>query len=78
MDDQKNMQVLTTVRKDILSKIMIENQIDLIGHSYYIVFDIKEFHPQSGNSLRETRVVNLYDNKFRKRKLWERSATQVR
>lgn len=43
-----------------------------------MVLDIKELHPQSGKSLRKTRVVNLYDNKVGRGQLWEGSTTSVR
>lgn len=57
------MRVLIAVRKEILSKVVIENRTDLVSHPYCMVLDIRELHPQSGRCLRKTRVVNLYDNK---------------
>lgn len=38
------MQVLITVRKNILNKVIVENQTDLVNHLYYIVLDIREFN----------------------------------
>ena len=64
-DNQKDMRVLTAVRKDILSKVIVDNRTeDLASHSYCSVLDIKELHPLSRKVLRKIRVVNLYDNKF--------------
>ena len=60
------MRVLIAIRKDILSKVVIQNRTDLVNHPYYIVFDIRELYPQSRKCLRKTRVVNLYDNKVSK------------
>lgn len=70
-DSRKDMRVLTAVRKDIVSQIIIENRTDLVSHPYCMVLDIKELHPQSGKSLRKTRIVNLYDNKIGSGQLWE-------
>ena len=60
------MRVLTAVKKDILSKVVIENRTELVSHPYCMVLDIRELHPQSGKPLRRTRVINLYDNKVGK------------
>lgn len=34
MDKREDMRVLTTVRKDILSGVIIENRTDLVSHPY--------------------------------------------
>ena len=68
-NNRKDMRVLIAVRKDILSKVVIENRTDLVSHPYCMVLDIRELHPQSGKCLRKIRVVNLYDNKVGKRQL---------
>lgn len=67
MDKRKNIQVLTVVKKDILSKIVIENQTNLVSHLYCMVIDIRELDLRSEKSLKKTRIVNLYDNQFRKK-----------
>lgn len=72
------MQVSTTVRKDIVSKIIIENRTNLVSHPYCMVIDIKKLHPQSGKSLQKTRIVNLYDNKIGRGQLWEGPTSLVR
>ena len=51
-DDCKDMRVLTAVRKDILSKVIINNRTDLVSHPYCSVLDIKELHPMSKKVLR--------------------------
>ncbi len=68
-DNRKDIRVLTAVRKDILYKVIIDNQTDLASHPYCSVLDIKELHPLSRKVLRKTRVVNLYDNKVGKRQV---------
>ena len=50
-DSRKDMRVLTAVRKDIISRVIIENQTDLISHPYCMALDIKELHPQSDERL---------------------------
>lgn len=77
-DKRKDMRVLMAVRKDILSRVVIENRTDLVSHPYCMVLDISELHPQSGRCLRRTRVVNLYDNKVGKEQLWEGSSATIR
>lgn len=64
MDEQKDIQVLTTVRKDILDKVIIENRTDLVNYLYNIVLDIKNDGLDSGKYLRKTRIINLYNNKI--------------
>lgn len=74
-DNQKDMQVLTAVRKNILNKVLIENQTDLVSHPYCFVLDIEELHSWSRKVMKKTRVINIYNNKFGRRQLWERSST---
>ena len=76
--DRKDMRVLIAVRKDILSRIVLENRTDLVSHPYCVVLDIRELDPQSRQCLRRTRVVNLYGNKIGKGQLWEGSCLTVR
>lgn len=37
------MRVLTAVKQDILNKIVIDNQTDLVGHLYCLVLDIQQY-----------------------------------
>ena len=46
-DNQRDMQVLIAVKKDILNKVIIVNQMDTIKHPYCLYLDIKEFDPKS-------------------------------
>lgn len=64
IDNCKDMQVLIAVKKDILNKIIIENQTDLANHPYCVVLDIKKLNLVFGKYFRTTRVLNLYDNKI--------------
>ena len=77
-ENRKDMRVLTAVRKDILSKVIIDNRTDLVSHPYCSVLDIKELHPVSRKVLRRNRVVNLYDNKIGRGQVWEGSRPTVR
>ena len=72
-ENQKDMRVLTIVRKDILNKIIIDSQTDLVGHLYYSILDIKKLHPLLRKVLKKTRVVNLYENKVGKKQMWQKS-----
>lgn len=64
MDNQKDISDLIVIKKDILNKIIIENQTDLVSHSYYIILNIKKLDSISGKYLRKIKVVNLYNNKI--------------
>lgn len=62
-DNQKDIRVLTVVRKAILNKVIIDNQTDLVHHLYCSILDMKKLPLLSRKVLRKTRVVNLYNNK---------------
>lgn len=70
MDDYKNMQVLTIVKKDILHKLIIDNKTDLISYPYYSHLDIKKLYSMSRKVLKKTTIINLYDNKINKAQEW--------
>ena len=58
------MQVLTVIRKNILHKVIIDNQTDLVSQLYCSILDIKELHSLTKNEvMRKTKVVNLHNNK---------------
>lgn len=59
---QKNIRVLTAVKKNIIMRVIVENQTGLICDFYYTVLDIKEFYLQSKKFLQKTIIVNLYDS----------------
>lgn len=40
---EKDLKVLTVVRKHILNHVVINNQTDLVSHPYCLVLDIKNF-----------------------------------
>lgn len=65
--EQLDMQVFIAVGKDILSRVVVENQSNLINHLYCVVLDIKKLDLKSRKYLRKTRIVNLYDNKIGKK-----------
>lgn len=60
IDNRKDMQVLTTIRKDILNIIMIKNKIDLVSHLYCIILDIKKHSLVSRKYSRKIGIVNDY------------------
>lgn len=65
------MRVLIAVKKNILDRVIIDNQTDLISHPYSFCLDNKEFDLKSEKCLRKTRIVNFYDNKIGQGQLWE-------
>lgn len=62
-DNQRDKQVLIVVKKDILNRVIIDNQIDLISHLYYFCSNIQEINLKFGKILRKTKIVNLYNKK---------------
>ncbi len=72
------MQVLITIKKDILKKVIIENRTDLVRHLYYIVLDIRERNPSSEKYSRRTRVVNLYNSKIGNGCVWQVYSSIIR
>lgn len=65
--EQLDVQVFIAVGKDILSRVVVENQSNSINHLYCVVLDIKKLDLKSRKYLRKTRIVNLYDNKIGKK-----------
>lgn len=72
------MQVLITVKIDILNKLIIENWTDLVSHLYCIVLDIRKFNPVSRKYSKSTRVDNFYDNIIGNGYVWQRSSSKIR
>lgn len=58
------MRVLIKVKKNILDRVIIDNQIVLISYPYYFYLDIKKFDPKFRKSLRQTRIFNPYSDKI--------------
>lgn len=58
IDNWKDMQVMTTVKKDILSEVIIDNWMDLVSHPYSLVLDIKKLYHLS-KIFWKTRVRDL-------------------
>ena len=78
MDKRRDIQVLTTVQKDIVNQITIENRSDLASHPYCLILDLKEPYLKSSKKLpRRTRIVNFYDNKLGEGYLWQGSTTRI-
>lgn len=65
-ENNKYIQVLMAVEKDIINRIIINNQSDFVSHPYCLTLDIKKLEPLIRKSLKNTIVVNLYDKKINK------------
>ena len=63
MDNQKDIQILMAIKKNILNKPIIENRTDLVSNLYGIILDRTRCNSVFEKYLKKTRVVNLYDNK---------------
>ena len=55
----------------------VENQTELVSHSYCLAVDITEFASLSKSCKRKTRIVNVYDNKIGIEQKWSRSSLRV-
>lgn len=67
--NRKDMLVFIAVRKDILSQIIIEHQINLISHLYCMALDIKKLQEKLRKYIRKIRIVILYNDKVEKGQL---------
>ena len=63
------MHVLIIIKKDILDRVIINNQTNLISYFYCLYLDIKKFDSKTKKNPRKTRIVNLYDNKIGQKRL---------
>ncbi len=55
-------QVLTTVKKELRDKIIVDNRTDLIDHPYLLTLDILDVDNWTNKPVRPTQVINGYDN----------------
>lgn len=76
--NRKDNRVLVAVRKDILNKIIVKNQTDLVSHPYCMALDITEFGSLLSGRKRKTRIINVYDNKIGEGQRWQGSSPRVR
>ena len=44
--DRTTIRVMTAVRKDLLSKIIVEHRTDLINHPYFMLLEIRDLNQQ--------------------------------
>lgn len=57
--------------------MVLDNWSDLANHPYCLILDIKELHPKTKKPIRETRVVNIYDNYIGQRYIQQEYTTLV-
>ena len=76
--NQKNIRVLTAIRKDIANNVILNNRSDLASHPYCLILDIKKIHPKTRKPLRKTRVVNMYDSLVGQGCTWQGHTQVVR
>ena len=68
--ERKNIRVITTVKKELVTKIVVNHKMNLVNHPYFILLEIRELDLQSKRLGRKIRVVNVYDNWVRKGCTW--------
>lgn len=56
-NNPKDIQVFIMVKKDILNKVIVKNETNLVRHFYSIILDIREINPISKEYLKKTRVT---------------------
>ena len=47
-----------------MTQLIIEAQIDLVNHFYALVLDIQNIQPVTKTKKRQTRLINIYNNKI--------------
>lgn len=55
--------VFTDVKKELVSRIVVDNRTDLVDHPYFLALDIRDIDSRTDKPARQTRVVNSYDNR---------------
>lgn len=68
-NDWKDNWVFIAIRKDVLKKTIVKNQMDLISHLYYIVLDITKEEIHIKRQQKKIKIVNIYDNKLREEQI---------
>ena len=58
-----NARVLIVAKKELGNKIIVENQIDLVDHPYFVTLDIQNIDEQSNRPKSRIKVINIYDNR---------------
>ncbi len=56
-------QVLTAVKKELVSRIVVDKMTDLVDHTYFLALDIRDIDSRKNKRERQTKVVNSYDNR---------------
>lgn len=70
--------VLTAVKKELMSRIVVGNRTDLVDHPYFLALDIRDIDSRKNKPARRTRVVNSYDNRVGQGCTWEGSTPRNR
>ena len=45
--ERKNIRIMTTVRKNLVDKIVVDHRMDLVNHLYFMLLELQELDPQS-------------------------------
>jgi hypothetical protein len=53
-----------SIRKDLVTKVIIEACLDLVNHSYVLALDIWDLQPNTQKKAKRTRLINCYDNRI--------------
>lgn len=70
--------VLTAIKKELVSRIVVDNRTDLVDHPYFLALDIRDIDSRTNKPARQTRVVNSYDNRVGQGCTWEEGTPQNR
>ena len=76
--DRTAIKVVTTVRKDLLDKIVVEHRTDLVNHPYFVLLEIRDLDQQTKRPERKTRVLNVYNNRVGQGCTWSENNSRVR
>ncbi len=70
--------VLTTIKKELVSRIVVDNRTDLVDQPYFLALDIRDIDSRTNKPARRMRVVNSYDNRVKQGCTWEGGTPQNR
>lgn len=69
--ERKNIRVMTTVKKVLIDKGVINHRTNLIDHPYFMLLEVCEIDSRFKRPGRKVRIINVYDNWIERGCTWD-------